>query len=78
MEGKQNGVELDLVEKLAVWSPCPVTYAGGARSMADVRAINERGGGKVDVTVGSALDIFGGNGIKYSEIVAFDKSHKSL
>ncbi|MBP5673243.1 MAG: phosphoribosylformimino-5-aminoimidazole carboxamide ribotide isomerase [Victivallales bacterium] len=74
VEGKQNGVDLDLVEKLAVWSPCPVTYAGGARSMDDVRAINEHGRGKVDVTVGSALDIFGGNGIRYAEIVAFDKS----
>ena len=78
VEGKQNGVELDLVEKLAVWSPCPVTYAGGARSMDDVYAINDRGGGKVDVTVGSALDIFGGDGIRYSEIVAFDKSHNAL
>ena len=78
VEGKQNGVELDLVEKLAVWSPCPVTYAGGARSMDDVHAIDERGGGKVDVTVGSALDIFGGDGIRYSEIVAFDKSQNVL
>ena len=46
--------------------------------MDDVYAINDRGGGKVDVTVGSALDIFGGDGIRYSEIVAFDKSHNAL
>ena len=37
-EGKQSGVEADLVSALGEWSPIPVTYAGGARSLADLRS----------------------------------------
>jgi phosphoribosylformimino-5-aminoimidazole carboxamide ribotide isomerase len=73
VEGLCQGVELDLVRKLAEWSPIPATYAGGASSMADVIAVTEAGRGRVDITVGSALDIFGGQGIRYADLVAYNK-----
>ncbi|MBR4220015.1 MAG: phosphoribosylformimino-5-aminoimidazole carboxamide ribotide isomerase, partial [Victivallales bacterium] len=54
LEGKQGGIDRQLVELLGKWSPVPVTYAGGIRSMADIQAIGESGNWKVDFTVGSA------------------------
>lgn len=77
VEGKQAGMDQQLIEMLAQDCPCPVTYAGGARSMDDVRSLLTLGQGRVDVTVGSALDIFGGTGIAYSEIVEFDKQQRN-
>ena len=61
VEGLQSGIDSRLVTLLAENSPLPVTYAGGVRSLADVRLIGEAGRERVDFTVGSALDIFGGN-----------------
>ena len=59
VEGKQSGIEADLVRALGEWSPIPVTYAGGARSLDDLELVSRIGGGKVDLAIGSALDIFG-------------------
>ena len=53
------------------WSPIPVTYAGGARNLEDCALIDKLGGGKVDVTIGSALDIFGG-AFPYQGVVEWD------
>jgi phosphoribosylformimino-5-aminoimidazole carboxamide ribotide isomerase len=50
-----------------------VTYAGGARSLADLEKVEQVGKGKVDLTIGSALDIFGGNGVRYADAVAFNR-----
>ena len=61
VEGLRAGIEDDLVRLLGAHSPIPVTYAGGVRDMADVERVRALGGGRVDVTVGSALDIFGGS-----------------
>ena len=69
-EGKAQGPETDLVELLGGWDGCPVTYAGGIRSLADIRQIASAGKGRVDVTVGSALDLFGGD-LPLDEICAF-------
>lgn len=71
VEGKQAGIELELVELLGSASPLPVTYAGGVRSLADMETIRERGKGRVDATIGSALDIFGGR-LAYQDVVAWD------
>ena len=71
VEGKCGGIDEQLLRKLADWSPIPTTYAGGVSNFDDIVKIGELGGGRIDVTIGSALDIFGGNGISYSEIVAF-------
>ncbi len=70
VEGLCGGVDADLVALLGAWGKCPVTYAGGAATMEDVRLVDEAGRGLVDVTVGSALDIFGGAGVCYEELAA--------
>ena len=73
VEGLCLGVDLELVSRLGRESPIPVTYAGGARSLSDLEAVDEAGGGRVDLTIGSALDIFGGRGARYEELVAFNR-----
>ena len=73
VEGKCQGIAEDLVENLAAWSPLPTTYAGGVRDINDLLRIRELGRGRLDVTVGSSLDIFGGSGMKYSDAVAFNR-----
>lgn len=72
VEGKCMGVDERLISLLAAADlPVPITYAGGVSSMKDLHLIQEAGQGKLDMTVGSALDIFGGNGCTYSEVVEF-------
>ncbi|MBW1926074.1 MAG: phosphoribosylformimino-5-aminoimidazole carboxamide ribotide isomerase [Deltaproteobacteria bacterium] len=72
VEGKCMGVEEDLVELLGRWTPVPATYAGGACSMKDLYLVKELGRDRLDITIGSALDIFGGKGVSYVEVVAFN------
>jgi len=72
VEGLCQGVDLELVKRLGQWTPIPTTYAGGARSLEDLQQVAEAGHGRVDITIGSALDIFGGNGVRYEECVAFN------
>jgi len=74
VEGKCEGIDARLVEWLGVASPIPVTYAGGARSMEDLGQVSKLSRGKVDLTIGSALDIFGGSGARYADCVAFNRS----
>lgn len=74
VEGKCSGIESELVRRLAQWSPLPATYAGGVRDLADLRLISDLGQGRLDVTVGSALDIFGGTTLGYREAVRFVSS----
>ena len=73
VEGLCRGVDLELVEKLGRWSPLPTTYAGGARSLADLENVTRTGQGKIDLTIGSALDIFGGHVVRYADAVAFNR-----
>lgn len=60
VEGKRGGIEEELIEELAGWQGIPVTYAGGVRDLEDLKKLREAGGGRIDVTIGSALSIFGG------------------
>lgn len=76
VEGLCLGIDRELVEKLGRWSPLPMTYAGGANSLADLEAVTQLGQGKVDLTIGSALDIFGGTGVKYYDCVKFNRRQK--
>jgi phosphoribosylformimino-5-aminoimidazole carboxamide ribotide isomerase len=77
VEGLCNGVDAELVSKLGEWSPIPTTYAGGASSLSDLETVTQLGQGRIDLTIGSALDIFGGRGVRYEDVVAFNrKSHK--
>ncbi len=73
IEGLCQGIDPDLVRLLGENVTIPTTYAGGARSLEDLRRVEEIGRGKLDLTIGSALDIFGGTGIRYSDAVAFNK-----
>lgn len=65
VEGRCQGIEMPLVALLGQWAGLPVTYAGGIHSMEDILTIEQLGRGHIDFTVGSALDIFGGQGLKY-------------
>jgi phosphoribosylformimino-5-aminoimidazole carboxamide ribotide isomerase len=73
VEGLCRGIDAGLVSLLGRCGFRPITYAGGASSMEDLRMIDELGGGKVDVTVGSALDLFGGGGLVYDELVGWNR-----
>ncbi|MBR4671284.1 MAG: phosphoribosylformimino-5-aminoimidazole carboxamide ribotide isomerase [Butyrivibrio sp.] len=68
VEGKQNGIEEHVAEILGNWGKIPITYAGGARSVSDIKKLAKIGKGKVDVTIGSALEIFGGK-LKLTEVI---------
>jgi len=70
VEGKMSGIEEDLVRLLGEASPLPTTYAGGARSIEDLDRVNRLGRGRIDLTIGSALDIFGGD-VPYAEAAAW-------
>ena len=70
VEGKRLGIDAAVVEMLGAWSPIPVTYAGGVRSLADLELIRSVGQGRVDATIGSALDIFGGD-LPYQDVLAW-------
>ena len=73
VEGLCCGIDQELVSSLGKWSPIPTTYAGGASSLADLEDVTRLGQGKIDLTIGSALDIFGGKGVKYEDVVAFNR-----
>lgn len=74
VEGLCRGIDTELVEKLAGWTSKPTTYAGGAKSMGDLEEVTRIGRGRIHLTIGSALDIFGGRGVKYTDAVAFNKA----
>lgn len=69
VEGLCRGIDLQLVQKLGDWTPIPTTYAGGARSLVDLEQVTQLGKNRIDLTIGSALDIFGGTGVRYEEVV---------
>lgn len=75
VEGKQCGILEDLVELLGDHSPIPVTYAGGVRSLEDMELVRKLGKDRVDATIGSALDCFGGS-LKYEDVVAWHKAQE--
>lgn len=69
VEGKCEGIDEALVSFLGEHSPVPMTYAGGIRHLDDLKRIDVLSSGRVDGTVGSALDLFGGTGARYDELV---------
>lgn len=72
VEGKQKGMEEDLLRELAKWQGIPVTYAGGVRNMEDLKKVREIGAGRIDVTIGSALSLFGGT-LNFEEVAEYCK-----
>ena len=73
VEGLCRGIDQELVSKLAEWVTIPTTYAGGANSLADLELVTRLGQGKIDLTIGSALDIFGGSGVRYKDLIKFNR-----
>ncbi len=69
VEGKSSGVEEDLVQLLAKWNGIKITYAGGIGSSKDLKRFRELSKEALDFTIGSALDLFGGN-IPYKTLVS--------
>ena len=77
VEGKCGGIDSELVEFLGAHCAIPVTYAGGASSLDDLAEVDRLSGGKVDLTIGSALDLFGGKKVCYADCVAWNKKASS-
>jgi phosphoribosylformimino-5-aminoimidazole carboxamide ribotide isomerase len=75
VEGKCRGIDEDLVRLLGQYSPIPCTYAGGAKSIDDLSLVEELSLGRVDLTFGSALDLFGGSLVRYSDCVNWNRNH---
>lgn len=72
VEGKASGIEKELAGLLGRWGKLPVTYAGGVGSFEDLASLKELGKGKLDVTIGSALDLFGGS-MSYEKVIDYLK-----
>ena len=74
VEGKCSGIDADLVSFLGESCPVRATYAGGARSIEDLARVDSLSSGTVDLTIGSALDIFGGTHARYADCLAWNRS----
>lgn len=72
VEGKANGIEETLTALLGDWGKLPITYAGGVGSFADLEKLKMLGKDKLNVTIGSALDIFGGS-MEYDKVLRYLK-----
>ena len=70
VEGKSQGIEASLAELLGSWEGIPVTYAGGVASFEDLRLLKKLGKDRLHVTIGSALDLFGGS-MNYEKVLKF-------
>lgn len=76
VEGSASGIETELAGLLGSFDKIPVTYAGGVGSFEDLINLYNAGNGRLDVTVGSALDLFGGP-LSYREILTFCEQNKN-
>ncbi|KAF2238632.1 Phosphoribosylformimino-5-aminoimidazole carboxamide ribotide isomerase [Viridothelium virens] len=84
-EGLQRGIDNELVACLGTWcrsvpaeyQPFAITYAGGGRSIEDLENVKRLSGGLVDLTIGSALDIFGGKGVRFEDCVKWNRRQET-
>lgn len=70
VEGKRSGIEEELIELLGRWHQIPITYAGGIRSFEDIDKIKKAGNDRIHITIGSALDIYGGE-LPFEEAIRY-------
>jgi len=73
VEGLCRGIDEELVQRLGEWVTIPTTYAGGGKEFADLERVERLSGGKVDLTFGSALDLFGGEGVRFEDCVRWNR-----
>jgi phosphoribosylformimino-5-aminoimidazole carboxamide ribotide isomerase len=76
VEGLCRGIDEQLVEKLGEWVRLPCVYAGGAKALEDLELVDKLSNGRVDLTFGSALDIFGGDKVKFSDCVEWNRAQE--
>lgn len=76
VEGLQAGIDEELVVFLGEHVDIPTTYAGGARTLDDLERVSQLSNAKLDLTIGSALDIFGGQGITLEQCIDFNEKNK--
>ena len=76
VEGKEAGIEEPLVQMLGEWEGLPITYAGGIGNFEDLERVKKLGKNKIDVTIGSALDLFGGP-MEYEKVLAYFKETRN-
>ena len=77
VEGKAGGIEKELAALLGNWGKLPVTYAGGVHSYADLEELKRLGNGRVNVTIGSALDLFGGE-LAFEKVLKYCRRETTL
>jgi len=77
VEGKASGIEVDLAKLLGDWGKIPITYAGGVGNFEDLKLLQTVGKDKLDVTIGSALDLFGGT-LEYNKVLEFMKKNNFI
>lgn len=77
VEGLCQGIDADLASRIGGWGKLPITYAGGVASMDDLNLIRDASSGRLDVTVGSALDLFGGNQISYTDLLRWNRASEA-
>ena len=75
-EGLQAGIDEKLVTYLAKICTIPVTYAGGGRNLHDLELVESLSKGKIDLTIGSALDVFGGKGVTFDECCVWNRERE--
>ena len=68
VEGKARGIEQELVKFIGNYTGNPITYAGGVHSMEDLYLLKKLGQNRMNVTIGSALDLFGGS-MKWEDVL---------
>lgn len=77
VEGLRQGLDWKLIAHLSGLTQKPLTYAGGASSLADLERMEAESGGRMDLTIGSALDIFGGTEVKLADCIAFNNGRRA-
>ena len=72
VEGNSSGIDEDILNILSEFEGIPITYAGGVSNFDDLEKLRKLGKGKIDVTIGSSLDLFGGK-MEYKKVIEFCK-----
>ncbi len=72
VEGKTHGIEEELVGLLSDWEGSPITYAGGVGAYEDIVKVRELGKGRLNLSIGSALDLYGGS-LNYETVLGYFK-----